>query len=268
MGFNLEVVEKRILAVIHPDLVYKIGTHNGDLLQNMLVDFTVVDENFPDVGTEVIADCPMDNIAFLMDQERSRTALRGHLNHFPLLYQDLEIPVELLGGLADTGRADDNPHAVGNGQGIQSLFELDAIISVNAMGNSAGVRIVRHQNNIGTGKGNVGGQSGALEPAFLLFNLNDDFLTFPDGVLKTLPVGEGVSRLEVLPGDFLQGQKTVPIHAVINKSRLEAGLDAGDDSLVDVGFFLLVADSFDIQVIDLLAVNKCNTHLLFLSCVY
>ena len=60
----------------------------------------------------------------------------------------------------------------------------------------------------------------------------------------------------------------MPIHAVINKSRLEAGLDAGDDSLVDVGFFLLVADSFDIQVIDLLAVNKCNTHLLFLSCVY
>ena len=56
--------------------------------------------------------------------------------------------------------------------------------------------------------------------------------------------------------------------AVINKSRFQTGLNAGDFSFIDVGLFLFVSRAFDIQVVQTLSIHKGNTQLLLLSCVY
>src|SRR5207253_2400177 len=58
-----------------------------------------------------------------------------------------------------------------------------------------------------------------------------------------------------LPRDFLDRQKTVALGAVIDETGFEAGLDAGDDGLVDVALALFLARGFDIKVDEPLAVD-------------
>ena len=67
--------------------------------------------------------------------------------------------------------------------------------------------------------------------------------------------GIGVGIAAVGAGDFLEGQEAVALGAVIHEGCLEAGLDAGDDALVDVTFALLFSCGFDVQVNELLAID-------------
>lgn len=55
--------------------------------------------------------------------------------------------------------------------------------------------------------------------------------------------------------------------AVVNKSSFKAGFYAGDLTLVNVRFLLLVSRTFNIQIVELLSVNQRYAQLLFLSCV-
>ena len=77
--------------------------------------------------------------------------------------------------------------------------------------------------------------------------MDDDFLTFGDGIADT--DGPYVYALfKVTAGDFLKGQKTVSLFAVIDEARLQARFDACDDALVNVGFFLFPAVCLDIDI--------------------
>jgi hypothetical protein len=59
----------------------------------------------------------------------------------------------------------------------------------------------------------------------------------------------------VLLGDFLEGQETVALGAVVDEHRLERGLDAGDDCLVDVALALFFAGGLNVEVDEFLTVN-------------
>jgi len=50
--------------------------------------------------------------------------------------------------------------------------------------------------------------------------------------------------------------------SVIDKRRFEAGLDAGDDCLVDVALALLFAGRFDVEVKKFLSIDYCDTEFL------
>ena len=59
----------------------------------------------------------------------------------------------------------------------------------------------------------------------------------------------------------------MPVGAVIDKCGFEAGLDARDFAFVDIGFLAFARGSFDIQVIEALAVDHRHAQLFFLSCI-
>ena len=61
------------------------------------------------------------------------------------------------------------------------------------------------------------------------------------------------------------GQEAVPIGAVVDKSRFEAGLDAGNLAFVYVGFFAFASRCFDIEVVKTLAIDHRHAQLFFLS---
>jgi len=60
----------------------------------------------------------------------------------------------------------------------------------------------------------------------------------------------------------------VTLCAIIDKRSFKAGFNASDFTFVDVGFFLFVSRTFDIQIVQTLTVNQGNAQLLLLSCVY
>jgi hypothetical protein len=75
------------------------------------------------------------------------------------------------------------------------------------------------------------------------------------------------ARLEEGAGDFLEGQKAVPFGAVVDKSGFQAGLDAGNDRLVNVALFLFLGGRLNVQVNQFLTVDNGNTEFLGLCCV-
>ena len=71
--------------------------------------------------------------------------------------------------------------------------------------------------------------------------------------------------LEIGARDFLEGEETVPLAAVIDEGSFEARFDAGDDTLVDIAFALLFACGFDIEVEQLLAIDDRDAQLFRLA---
>jgi hypothetical protein len=57
----------------------------------------------------------------------------------------------------------------------------------------------------------------------------------------------------------------VPFGAIVDERRLEAGLDAGDDTLVDVALALFLAGRFDVKVDQLLAIDDGDPEFLGLG---
>ena len=67
---------------------------------------------------------------------------------------------------------------------------------------------------------------------------------------------------EVGAGDFLERQEAVALLAVVDETRLEAGLDARDHALVDVRLSLLAPGGLDVDVDQLLAVDDAHAQFL------
>ena len=49
---------------------------------------------------------------------------------------------------------------------------------------------------------------------------------------------------------------------IVNKRRFETGLDAGDDSLVNIAFFLFLGGQFDVEVNEFLTIDNRDTEFL------
>ena len=80
------MAEQRDFAGVQFDFAAEIRTtQRRDVLTRHLHDFWVVDEDFADVLAQIVAEGTHDNVAFLMDQERSRAAVSGFLDSFPML---------------------------------------------------------------------------------------------------------------------------------------------------------------------------------------
>ena len=152
----------------------------------------------------------------------------------------------------------DKAHAARYVELVEGLAQFGAFIAVNPTGNATATRIVRHQYQIATRQRNEGGQRRALVAAFILVHLDDDFLTFLDGFADA---GTGVrAGLKIAAGNFLEGQKPVPVSAVIDKSRFQRRFDTGDDPLVNVAFALFLGGRFNVEVYEFLSIDNGDTE--------
>jgi len=102
-----------------------------------------------------------------------------------------------------------------------------------------------------------------LLPRSSFFDLDDQFLTFLQGVLDT--GGAHVDAVtEILAGDFLERQKTVAVFAVVDETGFERGLDAGDDALVNIAFALFAPGGFDVDIDEFLPIDDSYAQLFLL----
>jgi hypothetical protein len=170
--------------------------------------------------------------------------LGGAFDGGPQLQQVVQIPLQLFGLTTDGSGAGDQAHAIRHFELIHGFAQFGALVAIDAAGNTTTARVVRHQNQVAAGQGNVGGQGGALVATLVLVDLDDQFLAFFQASLilarpASTPAG---SRR----GDFLERQEAVAISTVIDEAGFEAGFDAGDDTLVDVAFALFLGGRFNV----------------------
>ena len=122
---------------------------------------------------------------------------------------------------------------------LEGLAHDVAILALDAARHAAGAGVVRHQHDEPAGQADVGSERRALGAAFLLIDLDDDFLAFAQDVANLDAVALLGLLDEVFVGDFLERQETVALDAVIYEARLETRLDPSDAAFVDVRFALL-----------------------------
>ena len=262
LAFDLEAVEQRHGVLVELELAQVVRHHLLHEFAGRLEDFLAVDQDFADIVAQVVAQGADDDVAFLVDQERRRALLGGALDDAPQLQQVVEVPLQFFAAAADAGGAHDQAHALGDVQGGHGITHQVAIFAFDAPRDAAGARVVGHQHQVATGQADEGGQRGALVAALFLFDLDDDFLAFVQGILDIeAAAGLACGFTEVAAGDFLERQEAVAFAAVVDKGGLETGLDAGDFTFVDVGLFLLAGGDFDIQVVEFLAIDQGDTQL-------
>jgi len=131
------------------------------------------------------------------------------------------------------------------------------VLALDAAGDAAAARVVRHQDQVAPSQRNEGGEGSAFVAALLFLHLDDEFLTFGDDVLDA-----GLGGLDVLleerPGNFLEGQEAVPLFAVVDEAGFETGLDPRNDAFIDIALAAFPSSRFDVDVDQLLAVDDCN----------
>ena len=273
---DLEPREERNVVLVELHAVHG-GRHDvAHELLRLLVDRFGVDQELADVRMEIVADRADDEARFLVDEERAGLQFRGVFDRAPQLHQVVQVPLQLFGAAADAGCARDDAHPCGDVEPVDRIAQLVALLALDAARHAAAARIVRHQHEIAAGERDVRRERRALVAALVLVDLDDQLHAFLELILDApaaaavafvaVAVGIGAAAaLEVLARDLLEWQKAVAFGAVIDEARFEAGLDAGDDGLVDVALALFLARGFDVEVDQLLAVDDGHPELLRLG---
>ncbi len=143
-----------------------------------------VDEDLLDVAAVEVADRPLDQAAFLVDQ-RGRDGLQRQVaDHLPLAQQVFVVALDLGLGAVGARRPDDQAGALGHDDRAGDLLELLAVDRVGDLaGDAAAARGIGHQHAVAAGEGEVGRQRRTLVAALFLDDLHqkdladlDDFL--------------------------------------------------------------------------------------------
>ena len=120
-----------------------------------------------------------------------------------MIEQNVQIPLQLFRGLAHTGGAHDEAHAVRHGQSAQGFLQLGPLVTLDATGDAAGTGVVRHQHQVAASQTDEGGEGCTLGTTLFLVDLDNHFLAFADHFFDVGTTLIGVTGGEVIAGDFL-----------------------------------------------------------------
>ncbi len=113
LRFDLVMAEQRNFTGVQFDFAAEVRTtERGDVLTRQLQHFRVIDKDFTDILTQVVAEGAHNHVTFLMNQERCRAAVCGFFDGFPVLQTEAEVPLQRFGRFADASGTHDQAHAV------------------------------------------------------------------------------------------------------------------------------------------------------------
>ena len=250
---DLEPREQRHVVLVQLHAVHRRRHHMAHELLRLLEDRFGIDQQFADVGMKVVADRANDETRLLIDQKRAGLAFRGAIDRLPELQEVVEVPLQFFERASYAGGTGDDAHPVRHFQLPDRVAQFVAIFTFDTTRDATSARIVGHQHQVAPGERDVRGEGSALVAAFVLVDLDDEFLPVLELILDA--AATAVTFAQILAGDFLERQEPVTVGAVIDETGFEAGFDAGDDCLVDVALALFLTGRFDIEIDQLLAVD-------------
>ena len=251
---DLETGKQRGMVVVELQAADVVRHHIAHEFGNLLVNFGVIDQDFADVGAEIVADGADYQRAFHKQQIRLVVRTGGFFNRLPQLLQIVEIPFQFFHAATDTGGTRNQAHAARHFQLGHHRFQFLAIFAFNTARHATTTRVVRHQHQITAGQADKSGECCAFIAALVFFHLHDHLHAFFQHVLNACAAA--VVILEIGTGNFFEREKTVAVGAVIDKTRFQRRFDAGNHTFIDIAFTLLFAQRFDVQIQQGLSINN------------
>ena len=212
LGFHLVAVEEGDRLPVEFDLVglmrHELAHELGGALEARLA----LDQDLGDVGVVDVAQRPLDQIAFLVDQRRRRRAHRDLADRIPEARQVFVVALDVDVGALEARGAQDHAHALRHVEVAQDLLHPLAIGRIGDLArNAAATTGVGHQHAVAAGQRQVGGEGGALVAALFLDDLHqqdlpalDDFL---DLVLADRVAAAALARLALLDHHLVAAQR-------------------------------------------------------------
>ena len=170
----------------------------------LLVDIGTVDEDFTDIRAQVVTDGSYDHVAFLVYQERGFALFCRLFDGIPELQQVIQVPLQFLFIFPNAGSAHDHSHSIRYHQVAHGFTKFSPLFSFDASRYPTCTGIVRHKYQVSACKRDEGGECGAFVATLFLFHLDDDFLTFFQGLLDAGSlIGFQCFFAEITACDFL-----------------------------------------------------------------
>ena len=196
-GFDLVLnlktrVQRNVIDIAFDAVRIVRHDHTHERLR-LLENFLRINQNFADVGLEVVANRANYQRRFKVNQKRRGVGahalcigirLRRAINCLPQLHQVIHVPLQLFGRTTNPCCARNQTHARRDVELTHRFTQLLAILAFDATRHTTTTWIVRHQHKVTTCQRNKGGQCRTFVAAFFFFDLNDDFLTLNNRILN------------------------------------------------------------------------------------
>src|SRR4051812_44165416 len=208
--------------------------HEGlDVRLGLLERLVVVDQDLLDAAVQVVPERLEDEVLVRVE-EAGPLALHGRgLYPLPQAEQGREVAVERDLGLPQGVGAQDDAAPVGQVEAVGEPLQLLARVLVLHLARDAARVLERGQHQIAAGDRQAGGERRALGADRVLLDLDDDRLPLLEHLLDT---GVGAVRLLVVGvrDHVLDGQEPMALGAIVDEGGVQARLNAGDDTAIDV----------------------------------
>ena len=260
---DLEARKQRHIVVVPLDLVHVVRHHHAHERACLLFDFLGVDQDFADIGLEVIAYGADHQARLEINQQGAARRAGGLFDGAPQLHQVIQVPLQFLGATSDSGGAGDDAHAVRQFELRHGFAQFLTLVALDTARNAAAARIVGHQHQVAASQRNKGREGSAFIAAFFFLDLDDQLLAFAQRILDACRTCVD-AVLEILTSDFLEWQKTMAIFAIVDETGFERGLDARHDAFVNIAFTLFATGGFNIDVDQLLAIDDGDAQFFLL----
>ena len=112
LSFDLVAGEERDVVLVEFEFVEVVRHDQGHEVTGLLINAFVVNEDLPDIRTQIVAQGADDDITFLVDKALQRGFTVFFRDGFPQLQQEVEIPLQFFLGAPHPGSTHDDAHVV------------------------------------------------------------------------------------------------------------------------------------------------------------
>lgn len=265
LALDVVALEDRDGVLVIDDLALGAAGDLADVFLRALEVVLVVDEHAVDVLGEEVADGALDDVGLLVEAGGGAVGLHLALDLLPLGEEEVQVADEVTGLLALAGGADDDAHALGNGELVDEGLEALALGRVLDLAGDAAAVGERREDEVAAGEGEVRRGARALGADGALGDLDDDLGARRVEAGDVLDGGLGLARAGVLllvdaddlDGGVGGGREHVPVVeegvlvvADVDEGGLEAGVEVLDAALVDAADHAGVGVALDLEAVE------------------
>jgi hypothetical protein len=254
---DIEAIEDGLGFGVEFDFIDGAFGDTADHIADAVMFGVAVDDDAFDVFGEEIADGAFDEVGFAEDAGGIGLFGDAFLDFAPFFEEESEVTDEVTFLLIFADGADDDAHAIGDGEFAEDFFEADTFFVVLDFAGDAALVGVREEDEVTAGESEVSGDAGSFIADGSFGDLDDDIAAWrveawdialgDAGFIASVlaAIDEFDAAIEAIGDDIPVMEEGIFFEADIDEGGFEAVLEVFDAAFEDATDEAFVAGAFD-----------------------